>query len=118
MTIYWDTSALVRYFVTGGLEKIVGVTRTHSLVELFSTLSGRGYEERMKDGTFRHRKLSMQAAAKVVTRVRSQVDIVDLTTDEVLAAIQRAGKVNAQGDASMTCCMRRRRTRQRRTNSG
>jgi predicted nucleic acid-binding protein len=66
-------------------------------VELFSTLTGRGYDERMKDGTFRRRKLSMTAAAKVVTKVRSRLEIVDLTTDEVLSATQRAGKVNAQG---------------------
>jgi predicted nucleic acid-binding protein len=97
MTIYWDTSALVRYFATGGLDKIAGVTRTHSLVELFSTLTGRGYDERMRDGTFRHRKLSLPAAAKVVTRMRSRLEIVDLTTDEVLSAIQRATKINAQG---------------------
>jgi predicted nucleic acid-binding protein len=97
MTIYWNTSALVRFFATGGLEKVSGVTRTHSFVELFSTLTGRGYDERMKDGTFRRRKLSMTAAAKVVTKVRSRLEIVDLTTDEVLSATQRAGKVNAQG---------------------
>ncbi len=97
MTVYWDTSALVRYFATGDLDKIEGVTRTHTLVELFSTLTGRGYDERMKDGHFRHRKLSLRAGAKVVARVRSSLEIVDLTPDEVLSVIQRAQKVNAQG---------------------
>lgn len=97
MTIYWDTSALVRFFATGSLEKIRGVTRTHSLVELYSTLTGRGYDEQMKDGTFRHRKLSMVAAAKVVTRIRSRLEIIDLTSDEVLAVIQNANKLSAQG---------------------
>lgn len=97
MKIYWDTSALVKYFAAGNLEKIAGVTRTHSLVELFSTLTGRGYDERMKDGTVRHRRYSMPAAAKVVAKVRSRLDIVDLTTDEVLLAIQNASHANAQG---------------------
>jgi predicted nucleic acid-binding protein len=97
MTIYWDTSALVRDFATGALDKVEGVTRTHTLVELFSTLTGRGYDERLKDGHIRHRKLSLQAGAKVVARVRSRLDIVDLTPDEVLSVIQRAQKVNAQG---------------------
>ncbi len=97
MTVYWGTSALVRFFAVGELDKIAGVTRTHTLAELFSTLTGRGYDERMKDGAFRHRKLSMPAAAKVVTRIRSNLEIVELTADEVLSAIQRADKVNAQG---------------------
>lgn len=45
----------------------------------------------------RRRKLSLLAAAKVVARVRSKLHIVDLTTEEILSAIQLAHKVNAQG---------------------
>jgi predicted nucleic acid-binding protein len=98
MTIYWDTSALVRHFATGDLDKVAGVTRTHSLVELFSALTGRGYAVRIiKDGTVRQRKLSLAAAAKVVSKVRTKLNIVDLTTDEVLIVIQRADKAGAQG---------------------
>jgi predicted nucleic acid-binding protein len=51
----------------------------------------------MKDGVIRRRKLSLLAAAKVVARIRSKLNIVDLTTEEVLSAIQLALKVNAQG---------------------
>jgi len=97
MLTYWDTSALLHYFTTQGISEINGVTRSHSLTELYSALTGRGYLIRLKDGTSRHRKLFMEAAVNVIARVRAQVQLVDLTPEEIFSVIQRAPKVYAQG---------------------
>ncbi len=54
MTVYWDTSGIIRYLTSNRLPEIKGVTRTHTLAELFSTLSGRGIDTIKADGTIRH----------------------------------------------------------------
>jgi predicted nucleic acid-binding protein len=97
MKVYWDTSAIVRFYATGRAQQVTGITRTHTLAELFSALTGRGYDEAMKDGSMRHRRLSMEAAAKVISKLVPGLEFVDLSPDEVLAAIQDAKNVNAQG---------------------
>ena len=97
MKVYWDTSAIIRFYATGRIGQVSGITRTHTLAELFSALTGRGYDESMKDGSMRHRRLSMDAAAKVVSKLVPRIDFVDLSPDEVLAAIQSSRNVNAQG---------------------
>jgi hypothetical protein len=43
--IYWDTSALIRFILERRANEISGVTRTHTLAELFSALTGRGWRE-------------------------------------------------------------------------
>jgi len=97
MKVYWDTSALVRYYREQRVPEISGVTRTHSLAELFSALTGRGIEILTADGTLKHKRFSMVAAAEVVKQVRARLEFVDLSPDEVIFAIQRAEKLNAQG---------------------
>jgi predicted nucleic acid-binding protein len=97
MTVYWDTSAIIHYYSTGRLQQVAGVTRTHTLAELFSALTGRGVQKPMKDGSVRHKRLSMKLAAKLIAYLRGRLTFVDLSPDEVLAAIQDAKNVNAQG---------------------
>lgn len=97
MKTYWDTSALVRYYATNQADKISGATRVHSLAELFSALTGRGYQETMKDGSIRQRKLSLAAAVIVVKSIRSRLDLVELTAEDTLAALERAPQAHAQG---------------------
>jgi predicted nucleic acid-binding protein len=97
MKVYWDTSALVRFYRDKRIHDINGITRSHSLAELFSALTGRGIEIMTKDGTPKHKRFSLRLAAAVVNEISARLEFVDLTPAEVLLAIQNAAKVGAQG---------------------
>lgn len=97
MKVYWDTSALVGYYRDKRIHDIAGVTRSHSLAELFSPLIGRGIEILTRDGTPKHKRFSMQLAAAVVKEIGARLQFVDLSPAEVLSAIQDAEKAGAQG---------------------
>ena len=79
------------------LPEIAGVTRTHTLAELFSTLSGRGIDTIKADGTILHKRLSMRLATRVVLEIFPRLTFVDLSPQEALAVIQRAKDSSAQG---------------------
>jgi len=97
MTVYWDTSGIIRYLTSNRLPEIKGVTRTHTLAELFSTLSGRGIDTIKADGTIRHKRLTMRLAAKVISEIFPRLKFVDLSPGEALAIILEAKAVGAQG---------------------
>src|SRR5580693_7103613 len=97
MTVYGDTSAIVHFVTTRRVRQIAGVTRTHTLAELFSTLTGRGWHELMPDGSTRQKRMSLEVAAKAVKDIRGRLSFVDLSPDEVLTAVQDAKNVGAQG---------------------
>jgi predicted nucleic acid-binding protein len=97
MKVYWDTSALVRFYRDRRIREIKGVTRTHSLTELFSAFTGRGIDVRMQDGSVKHKRLSMRLAASIIKQIHARLEFVDLTHVEVLAAIQEARTTGAQG---------------------
>lgn len=96
MKVYWDTSAIVRYFADGRVAEISGVTRTHSLAELFSTFTGRGFDMKIGGG-LKHKRLSLRAAAAALKRIRAQLEFVELSPDDVLNAVEQARKFGAQG---------------------
>ncbi len=50
MTVYWDSSAVIWYYGQGRIMEISGVTRPHALSEIFSALTGGGYEIVLPDG--------------------------------------------------------------------
>jgi hypothetical protein len=73
------------------------VTRTHSLAEAFSALSGAGVHIRRVDGSLQWSKFSPRLAAAVVAKLRSQLEYCDLAPDEVIAGLQRAQIKAVQG---------------------
>jgi len=97
MTVYWDTSALIHFYNDGRKAEIAGITRTHTLSEMFSAYTGRGVWFTKPDGTVVLRRVSMKLAAVIIKDIRSRLSFVDLSPDEVLIAIQNANKLGAQG---------------------
>jgi hypothetical protein len=92
MTVYWDSSAIVQFYAQGRVSEISGVTRVHSLAEVFSALTGGGFLLVMPDGSKRHKRLSLAAAAIVLSRIYDQLKFLELTAEETLAAIKEARK--------------------------
>jgi predicted nucleic acid-binding protein len=97
MRVYWDTSAIIWYFARGRITEISGVTRPHALSEAFSALTGGGFELVLPDGRKRHKRLSLRAAGTVISKLHPLLEYVDLSADEVVAALQRAWEKGAQG---------------------
>lgn len=91
MKVYWDSSALVIALVDDELRdrlaKEKGTTRTHSLAEVFSTLTG---------GNIRVR-LSPDDAARTVEALAADLNFVDLTPARVLRALREARKRGVRG---------------------
>ena len=91
MSAYWDSSALVEATSDLALRQRLrterGLTRTHSLAEIFSTLTGGNLALR----------LDADAAAEVTANLAKDLDFVDLTFTEVLAAFREARKRGVRG---------------------
>jgi len=79
--IYFDTSALVRAFRLGLAPE--GLTRSHSVAEFYSTLSGRGITVE-REGRREQMVLSPKDAATAVKRTFANVVWFDLKPSEVL----------------------------------
>jgi len=95
--VYWDSSAIIFYYARGRIADISGTTRPHSLAEVFSALTGRGFDLLLPDGTTRHKRLSLGLAAQVLSRIHPNLQYVDLSAQEVLSAISQAKAKGAQG---------------------
>jgi predicted nucleic acid-binding protein len=91
MKAYWDSSALVEAVadiaLRTRLRKERGTTRTHALAEIFSALTGGNLAIR----------LEADAAAEMVGNLAQDLDFVDLTPQEVLAALKLARKRGVRG---------------------
>ena len=97
MKIYWDSSALLWFYARKRLAEISGVTRTHTLAEVFSALTGRGIMLQMEDGTLRQRKYSPEIATAVVVQMHRQLDFVDISAEEVVQALSSTQALGVQG---------------------
>jgi predicted nucleic acid-binding protein len=95
--IYWDTSALMRFILDKRTAEIQGVTRTHTLAELFSALTGSGWQETLPGGSQRQRRMGLILAARKIGELRGRLQFVDLSADEVFAALNDAKQRNVQG---------------------
>jgi predicted nucleic acid-binding protein len=95
--IYWDTSAIVWFYSRGRMAEIAGLTRPHSLSETFSTLTGRGFDVVRSDGTKRHTRLSLRSAEEVIRKIHPRLQYVELSADEIVAALKEAPAKSAQG---------------------
>jgi hypothetical protein len=91
MKTYWDSSALVaaaddeqvrRRLIADG-----GMTRTHTLAEVFSALTGGRAGDR----------LTAAAAAQIVGQLAGDLDFCDLTGTEVLRALSQAESKGVRG---------------------
>jgi predicted nucleic acid-binding protein len=77
--------------------EISGVTRPHALSEVFSALTGGGFEIALPDGRKEHKRLSLRLAARVVSAIHARLRYVELSADEIVAALQTARDKGAQG---------------------
>jgi predicted nucleic acid-binding protein len=91
MKRYWDASGLVEALhdesVRLKVTKDSAVTRSHSFSEVFSTLTGGrlGFRYAPDD------------AAGIISSLAEDLEVVDLSLEESLAALSRAGRVGVRG---------------------
>lgn len=91
MKPYWDSSALLETISDRQLEHRLategGYTRTHTLAEVFSALTGGNLQIR----------LQAKEAAKTVRALAGHVQFVNLTEEEILEALEKAQSRGVRG---------------------
>jgi predicted nucleic acid-binding protein len=91
MRAYWDSSAIIEACLSVALRARLhregGLTRTHTLAEVFSTLTG---------GHLAFR-LDADAAAQTIASLASDLEFHDPTALEVLTALKAARKKGVRG---------------------
>ena len=91
MRAYWDSSAVIEACNSPALRVRLhrerGLTRTHTLAEVFSTLTG---------GNLAFR-LDADEAARTAANLAADLDFHDLTATEVLTALKEARKKGVRG---------------------
>jgi len=91
MNVYWDSSAVVEACnnptLRARLHREHGVTRTHTLAEVFSTLTG---------GNLAFR-LDADEAARTVAGLAADLEFLDLNAVDVLKALKEARKKGVRG---------------------
>lgn len=91
MRVYWDSSALVVAVLDGGVRKRLSGddswARVHVLAEVFSTLTG---------GRLGFRVDAADAAA-VIDEMRGSLKFVELSDDDVMAALRDARRLGVRG---------------------
>jgi predicted nucleic acid-binding protein len=91
MKAYWDSSAVIEAcnspVLRARLHRERGLTRTHTLAEVFSTLTG---------GNLAFR-LDADAAAQTVANLATDLDFHDLAAADVLTALKEARKIGVRG---------------------
>jgi predicted nucleic acid-binding protein len=91
MRRYWDASGLVEALhdeaVRLKITKELAVTRSHSLTEVFSTLTGGRLGIRY----------AADDAAEMIASLAKDLELVDLSSEEVVEALLRAGKAGVRG---------------------
>jgi predicted nucleic acid-binding protein len=91
MKAYWDSSAIIEAWnnpqLRARLHKERGVTRPHTLCEVFSAFTGGNLSIRM----------DADDAAATISNLAKDLDFVDLTAQEVLTSLQKAKKLGVRG---------------------
>jgi len=97
----WDTSAAINALVSPTVFNRLAhgehFARVHLLSEFFSTMTGRGIEVRDPQGQPARLVLTAEDAAKWLRTFGGKVVFVELTADELLDGLDRAGKEGVQG---------------------
>jgi len=90
MTAYWDSSALVQSVYDPGIktrfELEGGLTRTHSLAEVFSALTANPVT-----------RLDADSASRIVGILSERLDFVDLNAKETVAGLRQACRLGVRG---------------------
>ena len=90
MKPYWDSSALIESISDRNLEGRLatdgGYTRTHTLAEMFSALTGK-----------LHIRLEAKEAAKTIRAVAGRLELINLTEGEILEALDKAQGCGVRG---------------------
>ncbi len=90
MSAYWDSSALVESIFEPSLQirlrREHGVTRSHTLAEVFAVLTGNPQN-----------RIEAEAAAALVGQIAAGLDFVELTAAEMLLALNSARKLGVRG---------------------
>ncbi len=90
MKPYWDSSALIESTYDPALNSRLadhgGFTRVHALSEVFSTLTGKV-------------SIAMSAndAAKIIKAMLSHLELVELSSDEIVEALTKAQSLGVRG---------------------
>ncbi len=91
MKTYWDSSALLEALgddaVRRRLTATGGVTRTHALAEVFSTITGGGVGLRV----------TADVGAQLIQQLAEKLEFCDLTAPEILAALAHARAKGVRG---------------------
>ena len=91
MRIYWDSSALVETTVDLTLRRRLqdegGFTRPHALSEMFSALTGGNISIRT----------DAEAAARIIEELAGDLEFIDLTVREMVAALKKAKRLGVRG---------------------
>jgi predicted nucleic acid-binding protein len=91
MKCYWDSSALIESTVDLNLRRRLqdegGFTRPHELSEMFSALTGGNVSIRT----------DAEAAAKIIEELAGELDFIDLTAREMVAAFKKARRLGVRG---------------------
>jgi predicted nucleic acid-binding protein len=90
MKTYWDSSALVQSVYDPGIktrfEREGGLTRTHSLAEVFSALTANPVT-----------RLDADSASRIAAMLSKRLAFVDLTAGEIVAGLRRARRLGVRG---------------------
>ena len=90
MKTYWDSSALMESVwepsLSARLRRERGITRSHALAEVFSALTGNPQN-----------RVATEIAAELVQQLADNLNFVDLTAEEMLAALKSARKLGVRG---------------------
>jgi predicted nucleic acid-binding protein len=91
MKAYWDTSALIETIRDADLRRRLkeegGLTRSHSLAEIFSTLTGGNINLRV----------SAAQASEMISKLADDLSFFDLAPADVLAALKQAKAKGVRG---------------------
>jgi predicted nucleic acid-binding protein len=90
MKAYWDSSALISAVEEPHLRDRLasehGFSRRHALAEVFSALTGKS-----------HLRLPANKAALLLKELASELDFVELDTEEILTAAKEAESLGVRG---------------------
>jgi predicted nucleic acid-binding protein len=91
MKAYWDTSALIETIKDGDLRRRLkqegGLTRSHSLAETFSALTGGNINLRV----------DADQAAEMVSQLANDLSFFDLAPADVISALKKAKAKGVRG---------------------
>ena len=91
MKNYWDSSALIESTVNLNLRRRLqgegGFTRPHALSEMFSALTAGNVSIRT----------DAEAAARIIEELAGELEFIDLTVREMVAALKNAKRLGVRG---------------------